>query len=175
MKQTEQPVNKHAEPTGEITPMGEGDIAALLELMRIFYAHERFVFDAEKSGCMLHHLLANQNVGSVFLAREGERGLGYLVLTHCYSLEFGGPFVLLDEIFILPEAQGRGLGKQLIDTAVEYCRKNGFGYLRLEVQKKNTRAIEVYSTYGFRTEDRFLMSFAAYPDQKNGSSAPKGF
>jgi ribosomal protein S18 acetylase RimI-like enzyme len=143
---------------GEIAPLREGGLAEALGLMRVFYAHERFDFDPEASGRMLRHLLARPEVGAVFLAREAGRALGYLVLTRCYSLEFGGPFVLLDEIFVLPEAQGRGLGKRLLDTASAYCRASGFGYLRLEVQKKNLRALEVYRAYGFRTEDRFLLS-----------------
>ena len=158
MKQKEKHGTTHAGSSDDIAPLCEGNVEALLALMKVFYAHERFGFDAVSSGRLLRHLLANPNVGSVFLARDGERALGYLVLTHCYSLEFGGPFVLLDEIFLMPEAQGRGLGKRLLDTAADYCRAKGFGYLRLEVQKKNTRAIDVYRTYGFRTEDRFLLS-----------------
>jgi len=155
MKRTE--TEKKAD-AHEIGPLREDDLAEALDLMRVFYAHEAFDFDPESSGRMLRHLLAHPEVGAVFLAREGGQALGYLVLTRCYSLEFGGPFVLLDEIFVLPEAQGRGLGKRLLDTASAYCRASGSGYLRLEVQKKNLRALEVYRTYGFRTEDRFLLS-----------------
>ncbi len=155
MKRTE--TEKRADAV-EIVRLGEEGVAEALGLMRVFYAHEGFDFDPEASGSMLRHLLAHPEVGTVYLARDGGRALGYLVLTRCYSLEFGGPFVLLDEIFVLPAAQGRGLGKRLLDTAAACCRESGSGYLRLEVQKKNLRAIEVYRTYGFRTEDRFLLS-----------------
>ena len=142
----------------DITPLRQEDVASFLELTQAFYAHEQFDFDAEASGCMVRYLLANPQVGFVLLARDGMRAQGYMVLTHCYSLEFGGPFVLLDEIFVLPEAQGKGLGKRLLDVASAYCREKGFGYLRLEVQKNHARAIDVYQAYGFRTENRFLMS-----------------
>jgi len=144
---------------GDIARMRPEDEPDFLELTRAFYSHERFDFDPAATGRMVRHLLASPQVGAVYLARHNGRPAGYLVLTHCYSLEFGGPFVLLDEIFVLPEVQGTGLGKRLIDTAATYCRANGFGYLRLEVQKKNARAVEVYRTYGFRTEDRHLMSW----------------
>jgi len=142
----------------EIARMRPEDEPDFLALTCAFYQHERFVFDASASGRMVRHILSNPQVGAVYLARQDGRALGYLVLTHCYSLEFGGSFILLDEIFVLPEAQGTGLGKRLIDTASAYCRENGFGYLRLEVQKKNARAVDVYRTYGFRAEDRALMS-----------------
>ena len=142
----------------EVSRLAEEGLEEALGLMRAFYAHEAFAFDPESSGRMLLHLLAHPAVGAVFLARGNGRALGYLVLTRCYSLEFGGPFVLLDEIFVLPEAQGRGLGKRLLDTAAAYCRESGSGYLRLEVQTKNLRALEVYRAYGFSTETRFLLS-----------------
>lgn len=142
----------------EIASMRAQDEAAFLELTRAFYSHERFDFDPAASGRMVRHLLAHPEVGAVWLAWQGGRAVGYLVLTRCYSLEFGGPFVLLDEIFVLPEARGAGLGRRLIDVAAQYCRDTGAGYLRLEVQKKNARSVAIYRAYGFRTEDRFLMS-----------------
>lgn len=143
----------------EIVKMLAQDEDVFLELTRVFYLHEHFAFDPVASSRMVRHILSNPHVGSVFLAKDVGHAVGYLVLTHCYSLEFGGPFVLLDEVFVLPEAQGTGLGKRLIDEAALYCRVNGFGYLRLEVQKKNVRAVDVYRTFGFRTEERYLMSW----------------
>jgi ribosomal protein S18 acetylase RimI-like enzyme len=142
----------------KIASMRPEDEADFLALAQAFYEHEHFVFDAAASSRMIRHLLANPQSGSVYLAWQGGQAVGYVVLTHGYSLEFGGPFVLLDEIFVLPGVQGTGLGKRLIDVAAAYCLENGFGYLRLEVQKKNARAVSVYQTYGFRTEDRYLMS-----------------
>jgi ribosomal protein S18 acetylase RimI-like enzyme len=139
------------------TPEDEPDV---LGLMQAFYRHERFAFDPVASGRMVRHLLANPQAGALYLARQAGRAAGYAALTQCYSFEFGGPFILLDEIYVLPEARGAGLGKRLIDVAADYCRENGCGYLRLEVQRKNARAIAVYRTYGFRTEDRDLMSWA---------------
>jgi GNAT superfamily N-acetyltransferase len=109
----------------EIASMRAQDEAAFLELTRAFYSHERFDFDPAASGRMVRHLLAHPEVGAVWLARQGGRAVGYLVLTRCYSLEFGGPFVLLDEIFVLPEARGAGLGRRLIDVAAQYCRGHG--------------------------------------------------
>ena len=142
-----------------IACMRSEDEHDFLTLTQAFYRHEAFDFAPEASRRMVRHLLSNPGVGAVFLARQTDgRAVGYMVLTHCYSLEFGGPFVLLDEIFVLPEARGEGLGRRLIDAASDFCRERGIGYLRLEVQKKNARAVDVYRTYGFFTEDRHLMS-----------------
>ena len=154
-----------------IARMRSEDEPDFLALTQAFYRHEAFDFAPESSRRMVRHLLANPQVGAVFLARRADgRAVGYMVLTHCYSLEFGGPFVLLDEIFVLPEARGAGLGKRLIGAASDFCRERGVGYLRLEVQKKNVRAVDVYRTHGFRTEDRHLMSLpvAVSPQCRGG-------
>jgi len=138
--------------------MRSSDVPDFLALTGLFYREEGFPFSPADSARMALYLLDNPLVGAIFLARRDGKTVGYMVLTRCYSLEFGGPFVLLDEIFVSPDRQGSGLGRQLIGAAADYCRKNGSGYLRLEVQKKNGRSIGVYRKYGFRTEDRYLMS-----------------
>ncbi len=158
MRKEEAGVRPVTDAEVSIVRLDETAVLTVLALMRVFYAHENFVFDPDASGRMLRHLLAHPEQGAVFFARAAHSAVGYLVLTHCYSLEFGGPFVLLDEIFLLPDAQGKGLGKRLLDVAASYCRDHGADCLRLEVQKKNHRAINVYHEYGFRTEDRFLMT-----------------
>lgn len=151
-------MRRAAAGAGQVERLGEGGLGEALDLMRAFYAHEGFAFDRAASERLLRHLLARPETGAAFLARLGGRPAGYLVLTCCFSLEFGGPFVLLDEIFLLPEARGLGLGRRLLDVGAAYARDSGAGYLRLEVQKKNRRALEVYRAFGFRTEERFLLS-----------------
>ena len=43
------------------------------------------------------------------IARHSGALAAYAAVTACFSLEFGGPFALLDEIFVLPEHRGHGL------------------------------------------------------------------
>lgn len=161
-------MNKNA----DIVKMRPQDEPDFLALTQVFYRHEGFDFDPAASGRMVQYILANPHIGAVYLARQLDKAVGYMVLTHCYSLEFGGAFVLLDEIFVLPEAQGIGLGKRLLDVASDYCRENRMGTLRLEVQKKNTRAIDVYRTCGFRTEDRYLMSLPLPRTRQTNNGVP---
>lgn len=73
---------------------------------------------------------------------------GYCQLSFSYSTEAGGPVVLVEEAFILPEHRGSGLGSELFRfLRAEYSGKAA--RLRLEVAPDNTRAIQLYERLGF--------------------------
>jgi GNAT superfamily N-acetyltransferase len=148
------------------------DEAVVLALMETFYREERLVFSEATARAAVKELLARPDLGRVFLLRatgapgavgaggeeSGRCAHGHLVLTLGFSLEFGGRFVLLDEVFVEPELRGRGHGKEAAEFAARWAREQGAGALRLEVNRANTRAREVYLRRGFRDDARDLFT-----------------
>jgi mycothiol synthase len=55
-------------------------------------------------------------------------------------------------IGVLPEWRGRGLGRQLLNWAIRYCRAAGAGAIELIVEAANDRALELYRRTGFTPE-----------------------
>jgi ribosomal-protein-alanine N-acetyltransferase len=60
----------------------------------------------------------------------------------------------VDEMHLLnltvaPGAQGRGLGRGLLDSLVARCRDEHRAWLWLEVRESNQRARAIYRRYGF--------------------------
>jgi [ribosomal protein S18]-alanine N-acetyltransferase len=53
---------------------------------------------------------------------------------------------------IVAEHRGRGLGRELPDTAIEAAREAGYRKLELEVFPENARAIALYLRAGFEIE-----------------------
>jgi len=49
-----------------------------------------------------------------------------------------------------PSAQGRGIGKQLVQAGLELLRRQGVRTVKLEVRPDNEPAKHVYSSLGFR-------------------------
>ncbi|WP_430786984.1 GNAT family N-acetyltransferase [Virgibacillus flavescens] len=54
------------------------------------------------------------------------------------------------ELFVLEEYRGKGISKQLINTAVEQLKQEGYSEIRLSVFNGN-KAIKLYESMGFKT------------------------
>lgn len=71
-----------------------------------------------------------------------------------------------------PSFQGRGIGRALLQTAIEQAQKIGAKRLVLEVRQDNAAALLLYEKFGFQRA-RLLHSY--YPDGADGWKMAKEF
>lgn len=95
---------------------------------------------------------------------EGEVA-GYALLSFTYSNEAGGEVLIIEEVYILPEFQGKGLGKEFL-AFVEKNYKNEVSLIRLEVEKSNKKALDLYKKVGFTNVD--YIQLHKRPSKSNG-------
>ena len=105
----------------------------------------------------LSELLHNPVYGLIYIAREEQTSVGYLVICFDYSLEYRGKGAWIDELFVEPAHRGQGIGTQLLELAESASRKHHAQCLHLEVNHGN-RAIELYRRCGFLEHQRYLMT-----------------
>lgn len=105
----------------------------------------------------LAELLCNSHFGLVYLARDAQALLGYLVICFDYSLEYRGKGAWIDELFVEPSHRGQGIGTHLLDLAERASSEHGARFLHLEVNHGNP-AIELYRRRGFIDHQRYLMT-----------------
>ena len=73
---------------------------------------------------------------------------GYFLLSISYSNEAGGLLLWIEEIYVLPDFQGKGIGKEVFKfIESEYSDK--VVRIRLEVEKNNENAICMYEKLGY--------------------------
>ena len=85
------------------------------------------------------------------LAGEDDNWLGYCA----YQALDEGTFVKLHKIYVLPSAQGKGVGAALLTEVIRRTRQMHVSRLRLNVNRRNA-AIGFYEKFGFKivaTED----------------------
>jgi ribosomal protein S18 acetylase RimI-like enzyme len=124
------------------------DRDAIVAMMRDFYAHEKMNLTAETLKA-LDRVLCAPGIGEVHLVMESDASVGYFVLMHGFSLEHGGATGLLDELFIIPAARGKGIGKAALARVMELGREREWRVVYLEVSHENTAAHELYTHAGF--------------------------
>lgn len=71
---------------------------------------------------------------------------GYALLVNTWSQEAGGRAVWIDEIYVLPEFQGRGMAKAFFAELKEIAPAARY---RLEIEPDNARAEKLYRGVGF--------------------------
>lgn len=85
-----------------------------------------------------------------YIVQQGDQTAGYALVSFTWSNEVGGVTVLLEELFILPEFQGGGLGSQALQFLEEECGASAKRF-RLEVTKSNQGAIRLYEKMGYHS------------------------
>jgi ribosomal protein S18 acetylase RimI-like enzyme len=130
------------------------DCERLLAMMEDFNALERIPFDRDVMGRGLHRLLEEPSLGQAIVVElDGER-VGYAIVTYGFDLEFGGRDAFLTEIYLVPEARGRGVGRTALGLVEERARAAGVRALHLMVYPENRPALALYERAGFQRSPR---------------------
>lgn len=80
-----------------------------------------------------------------YIAYEETSVLAFLAIEHNYKDE---AVTRIHKIYILPEAQGKGIGKLLIDATQKFANENNSTTLSLNVNRFN-KALAFYQKLGF--------------------------
>ena len=139
-------------------PSLEADLDALVALEGDYYAEDGYPFDAARSRRTFADLAASPELGGLWSAIDDGRVVGYLAVTFGYSLEYGGRDAFLDELYLAPEARGRGWGRLAMELAERFCRERGVRALHLEVEAHRGAARELYRSRGFEPTGRGLLT-----------------
>jgi ribosomal protein S18 acetylase RimI-like enzyme len=86
----------------------------------------------------------------VLLALSEGRVVGIASCFFGFSTFSARPLLNVHDLAVLPELQGRGIGRALLAAAEERARARGCAKLTLEVLETNTFARRLYQERGFR-------------------------
>ncbi|GLR68150.1 N-acetyltransferase [Acidocella aquatica] len=132
------------------------DAPLLLALSRDFHNEDGSSLDAAAEATIAH-VAAGEPLAPAYLLEENGAAIGFFILTLGYSVENGGTDGFIDDLYLIPKARGRGLGKQAVALAMEQARAIGIRALLLEVEAHNTRAYNLYLNMGFADTKRRLL------------------
>ena len=93
-----------------------------------------------------------------WLIHERGRVVGYAVLGLGFGIEYGGADAFVDDLYLVPEARGRGLGRIVLDLLEAQARDLGLAAVLLVVDPENTPALRLYRRQGFEGTHWLLMA-----------------
>ena len=128
--------------TGDIRPAGPRDLAAVEAIVRSAYAPYVPLIGREP-GPMLDDYAALIGQGYVYVLSD-ERGISAILV-----LVPEEHAMLLDNVAVRPDAQGRGHGRALIGFAERMARERGLGAIRLYTNEAMTENVALYGRMGF--------------------------
>ena len=134
------------------------DVHRLVALMDEFYAEAAYKLNHQRATAAFSALLADASLGHVWFIQAGDRDIGYVVLTLCFSMEHGGVSAIVDDFFIQSPFRASGVGKAALAEVRAFCLSQGIRAITVETGRDNTVAQAVYRRAGFVNTDRQLMA-----------------
>lgn len=100
-------------------------------------------------------LLASHPAAEILVAEDAwDAPLGFAVLFDLPELVFARRCGNLDDLFVRPEARGRGIARALIAAALDLGRARGWSHLRWIVPEGDAAAIALYERIASRADWR---------------------
>ncbi len=92
---------------------------------------------------------------NIFVVSEETRIVGYVTLRMITQPEnpfkYAEKIAYIDQICVTQSRRGRGIGRRLMEHAIEHAADLGFERIELDVWHKNTYAREAFEKIGFKT------------------------
>jgi GNAT superfamily N-acetyltransferase len=130
------------------------DVPELVALMAEFYSESPFTLNHGRALKAFASLLADERLGRVWFIEAGSQVVGYVVVTFCYSMEYGGPCAFVDDLFVQRAFRGAGLGTDVLAEVRAFCVNHGIRAIHVETGRDNGPAQAVYRKAGFANQDR---------------------
>ena len=126
-------------------------LTALFDAYRVWY---RKPSDPERASSFLHDRL-KAGESHVFGAFDHDEMVGFTQLYPLFSSTRMGKLWLLNDLYVLPDYRGGGIGKLLLGAAKELARQTNSVGVMLETEKDNMIGNHLYPQAGFHLETDF--------------------
>ncbi len=125
------------------------DVPQILRFIKALAVYEKLehmvVADEQK---LTATLFGERPAAEVRIAEWQHKPAGFALFFHNYSTFLGKPGIYLEDLFVLPEYRGKGIGKAMLVHLAQLAVDRDCGRLEWSVLDWNTPAIEFYKSLG---------------------------
>ena len=132
--------------------------ALLLQLIRALADYERMSADVVATEARLRDTLFGLTPrAEAVIARVADEAVGFALWFHNYSTFLARPGLYLEDLFVLPEWRGRGVGSALLRHLARIAVERGCGRMEWSVLNWNDPAIGFYRKLGAHPMDEWTV------------------
>jgi GNAT superfamily N-acetyltransferase len=151
-----------------IEPATEADLDELSQMLSELFAQEGdFRPDKEKQLRGLRLIFEQPSRGRVFVLRQNGAIVGMINLLFTISTAEGGFVILLEDLVIHKEYQGKGYGTKLLQHAIDFAKQKNFLRITLLTDRPENLAQEFFRHHGFVESSMIPMRLWVTPQQSN--------
>ena len=127
------------------------DVPEILRLVTELADYEKLSHMVVGTEAMLHEALFGERpCVEALVAERGGRTVGFALYFTTYSTFLARPGLYLEDIFVVPERRGRGIGRSLMLHLARVANERGCGRMEWAVLDWNESAIRFYEALGSR-------------------------
>jgi GNAT superfamily N-acetyltransferase len=133
----------------EIAPIADAEYEELLPLITAYQCfYEAEGIDEARNRAFFRRFVAPSDDGLLLGARRGGKLVGYACLYWHFSSLEACESVLMNDLFVVGEARGEGVGRALIEATAEVARERGAPYVEWSTAPDNDTAQRLYDSTG---------------------------
>jgi GNAT superfamily N-acetyltransferase len=135
--------------TVSLRPAEPADVHVIADLIRGLARFEKLEHEVELTDELLAGgLFGPRPYAEAVLAEVDGKAAGFALFFHNFSTFLARPGMYLEDLFVLPEHRGRGIGRALLVHLARLAVERGCGRLEWSVLDWNQEAISFYERLG---------------------------
>ena len=142
----------------ELERAGPHDVAVVTDLAERFFREEGFDLPPDGlAGRVADYVALDSN--AIFLARRGDRLIGFATVATGFGLEYGLA-AELEDLYVVPDHRRQGVARRLVGQATAWAANRGCSAVLVTVTPEGEAAhglIGFYAGLGFRDRGRRLL------------------
>lgn len=142
----------------EVRPGRPADIPTIATLIRGLARFEKLEDEVTMTEDLLGKgLFGDRPYAETLLAEEGGTAVGFALFFHNFSTFLARPGLYLEDLFVVPEQRGHGVGRALLVALARLAVERGCGRLEWSVLDWNRDAIGFYERLGARPNSEWTV------------------
>lgn len=144
----------HMPPGFTVEPAAEQDVPVVLRFIRELAEYEQLSGEVTATEDVLRETLFGEpRYAEVLIGRDEGEPVGFALFFHNFSTFLGRPGLYLEDLYVRPEARGKGLGRAMLVELARIAQERNCGRMEWWVLDWNEPSIRFYKGLGAAAMD----------------------